>query len=151
MDKISAIEDYYFVLYKSVVEIANDLEVSKQYVSKILKNNFPIRYEEEKLRRKRENNQRRRKKKVQKIAERRKSKHSIYDVNLEDLRRQQNVHALMMSTNKTLSTEMAVYSNRNAYNVEGNMLVFNEKLGKKPQDLPEKFSMATKSLNNLKK
>jgi predicted DNA-binding protein YlxM (UPF0122 family) len=49
MDKISAIEDYYFVLYKSVVEIANDLEVSKQYVSKILKNNFPIRYGEEKL------------------------------------------------------------------------------------------------------
>jgi transposase len=140
VDKVSAIEDLYFVLEKNIVEIAATLSVSKQYVSKILNTEFKDRLEIEKQSRKEKNKEKRNKQKAQVITDKRKDLYDYHDI--IDLRRQHEIDTMCMSRAGKLSTRSAVYLSINAYNVKGNNLVYNDKVGKRPNDLPQKFKLS---------
>lgn len=143
--KISLIEDLYFIAGKNIVDIAKDLDVSKQYVSKVLKTQFEDKFLVEKEKRKLQNRERRNKEKSQKIVEsRRSSLADIYNITAEDLRRDQASAARCMSQGSILSTKSAVYANLNAYDVKKNKLVFNENVGNRPVDLPKSYPLTIK-------
>jgi hypothetical protein len=63
LSKKSEIYNLYFNLKKSTVEIATELDVSKQYVSKILQTNYSEEHEDEKVNRKKINKEKREAKK----------------------------------------------------------------------------------------
>lgn len=141
MDKISIICDMYFVLDKTTTDIAKELGISKQYVSKVLNSNeYRDKYEEEKLRRKEANREKRNRNKAKNISEKRKE-NDFYDVTAEELRRQQESDVKFMSSGRKLSERSMVYSNINAYDVLGDKLVYNEKVGVRTEGLPKQFSL----------
>lgn len=134
MDKTSIIGDLYFCLNKNVIQIANELNISKQYVSKVLKEKFGERYIKEKEKRKERNLVERNKTKCKKIAEARKEFN--WDTAMKDLRVQHEIDTKCMSKGGKMSSKSAVFNNINAYDVKGNSLVYNKKIGAKPHDLP---------------
>lgn len=141
MDKIAIIADMYFVLNKTTTDIAKEFGVSKQYISKVLNSDeFKDKYEEEKLKRKELNKERRNKNKAKNITEKRKEC-DFYDVTSDELRRQQASDVKFMSSGKKLSQRSMVYSNINAYDVVGDKLVYNEKVGARSEGLPKQFSL----------
>lgn len=140
MDRVEIIGDLYFTLKKNTVEISELLGVSKQYISKVLNCKYKTEFKEEKERRKNESLENRRKKKVNNIVEKRKNK-DFYDISSEDLRVQHDMDIKQLSRGRTLSTQGAVFSSINAFNVKGNKLIYNEKVGARPADLPKSFSL----------
>ncbi len=138
--RYDAIEKLYFNECLSVVGIANNLGVSKQYVSKVLKNNFKEKYLEEKERRKNDNYEKRNKVKAKNIAEKRRTRNSD-DVTVEELRRQHEISVRCMSKSGSLSNRTAIYANINAYDRVNNSLVFNGRVGARPHDMPQTYSL----------
>ena len=123
-NKIDEIRKLYFDMGKKAKEVADELNVSKQYVSKILKEQFEIEYLIEKEKRKKAN------------KEKRKSDNSY-----SNLKRQHEIDVIAISKRGRMSTQSAVFYNMSAYDVRGNRLVFNEKVGKRPADLPKSYSL----------
>ncbi|EIV99960.1 hypothetical protein [Thermoanaerobacter siderophilus] len=125
----------YFIEKKNIVEIAKEQNVTKQAISKILKQ-FP-EYHQEKERRKQENKI----KHAQKTAEYIKQKRMAERANDEDyeaMKREQAQAAAALSRKGKLSDDALIklcilhYD----YNKEKERLVFNESAGKRPADLP---------------
>lgn len=139
--KYDAIENLYFYEGLNIVNIADSLGVTKQYVSKILKNKFEDKYLEEKEKRKNNNYEKRNKLKAKNITEKRRVKNSD-DVTIEELRRQHEISVRCMSKSGYLSNRSAVFSNMNAYERINDVLKFNNKVGVRPNDMPETFSLS---------
>lgn len=149
MDKASIIGDLYFCTNKNVVEIAQELNVSKQYVSKILKEKFNEQYIKEKEKRKEINMKQRNKTKCKKIAEARKK--FDWETAMKDLKSVHESDSRYLSNRGRMTNESFVYHNLNAYDVKGNSLVYNKKIGAMPHDLPRSFSLKINVYNENKK
>lgn len=132
----------YFVKSMKVVDIAKELGISKQRVSKILNTKYKEEFEKEKEIRKRENKEKRNMTKALKNRERRKM--FAGDITVEDLRKQQESSARYLSQRAHMSNESVVYSNLNAYISNGQKLIYNPAVGKRPADLPSSFSLYIK-------
>jgi len=137
MDIKEVIRRMYFVDKLKVIDIADKLDVSKQRVSKILTSEFNEEYKKEKDERKKKNEDKRRKEKAEKKREQRGDKPG--DVSIEEIRLQHEATSRSFSKRARMSDLSAVYRNLNAYVVVGNDLIYNDKVGAKPFDLPSKF------------
>ena len=123
-NKINLIRKLYFDSGKKANEVADELNVSKQYVCKILKQRFESEYLLEKEKRKKANKQKR-----------------GSDNSYSNLKRQHELDVIAISKRGKMSTQSAVFFNMSAYDVKGNRLVFNEKVGKRPADLPKSYNL----------
>lgn len=139
MEKCSEIEILYFEKGLNVVNVAAELGVTKQYISKVLKNMFGEKYKEEKERRKICNSEKRALTKIKNITEKRRNRDG--DITIEELRVEQEIAARCLSKSGYLSNKSAVYANINAYDLKGKSLVYNSKVGARPSDLPARFSV----------
>ena len=137
MDTREQIENYYFMDKLKVIEIAEILDISKQRVSKILTDEYKERYLSEKEKRKKENENKRKESKAAKKRESRGLRPG--DVTVEELRIQQANAARSLSKHGKMSERSAVYSNLSAYKTQGRDLIYNDKVGAKPADLPRRF------------
>lgn len=140
LERCGEIETLYFDRGLSVVNVAAELGVTKQYISKVLKNMFGEKYQEEKEKRKMDNNEKRSMIKIKNITEKRRIKNGD-DVTIEELRIEHESSVRCLSKSGYLSNRSTVYSNINAYDLKGNNLVYNEKVGKRPNDMPARFSV----------
>lgn len=140
MEKKILIAKKFFEEKKTTIDIACELNVSKQYVSKFLRDNYLEEYEEAKNRRKEDNRKKRNRDKE--IAK--KKRKALFDdssITVEDLRRQQETAARALSRSGHMSTKAAVFASLNAYKTKGKGMVYNEKIGARPNDLPKRFSL----------
>lgn len=129
----------YFQKHFKIVEIAEELNISKQRVSKVLNTDFKEDFILAKEYRKEVNKQKRNKLKSDKNKQRRKLFEG--DITADDLRIQQESAARCLSKRGHMSNESAVYSNINAYRSTGKSLVYNSALGARPADLPKSLSL----------
>lgn len=140
MEKCSEIETLYFEKGLSVVNVASELGVTKQYISKVLKNIFEDRYTLEKDRRKADNHKKRNEIKIKNITEKRRIKNGD-DITIDDLLREHETSVRALSKSGYLSNRSVVFNNINAYDRVNSSLVYNDRVGARPNDLPKNFSL----------
>ncbi|SNX54044.1 helix-turn-helix domain-containing protein [Thermoanaerobacterium sp. RBIITD] len=140
----------YFIEHKKAVDIAKEENVSKQAISKILKQ-FP-EYIEEKERRKAQNHKKHNQQ-VGKIAnQKRKQKNEEDNMLMEALKRQQEIHAtVILSKKRKLGTDtlIAMSITHYDYNPNNQKLIFNEACGRKLVDLPRTIKVHKSTLNQF--
>ncbi|AST57709.1 terminase [Thermoanaerobacterium thermosaccharolyticum] len=139
----------YFLEKRTCTEIAKEMGVTKQAVSKILKQ-FP-EYTEEKERKKQENKN----KHIQETSEYMKRKRIKQKEEEESLiagmMELQKQNAMSMSKKRTLSDDTLVESciNHYRYDPKHEKIVFVEDFGRKPADLPKSMNVHKTFLNRL--
>jgi predicted DNA-binding protein YlxM (UPF0122 family) len=132
----------YIIEKKTITEIADEENVSKQMISKILKE-FP-EYKKEKERRKIENSLKRKEKKREYIKQKReieKEKQEEEEALLWGMMEQQRIHAMMMSKKRTLSTTQLVEYSLSQYIEVKGKLIYKNDFANKPEDLPKTFNI----------
>lgn len=144
MDKKLLIYEKFFEEKMNTIEICEELDVSKQYVSKVLKTYYKDEYEKEKEKRKIENKKNRNGKKCTNIYKKR----TELAVEAAMLRIQHESDVSFMSKGSKMSDKQAVFSCINAYDIDrssgGTKLIFNESIGHRPNDLPATYSLIPK-------
>jgi transposase-like protein len=137
----------YFYNGKKITEIAKEEGVSKQAISKILKQ-FP-EYAKEKQKRKAQNHKKHNQQ-IGKIAnQKRKSETEEDKIIMACLKQQQEKHAMLMSRTRKLSTDTLVELNINhyRYDKEHERIVFSESPNEKPFDLPRTVKVHKNIIN----
>lgn len=128
----------YFYEKKKVVEIAEELSVTKQAISKILKQ-FP-EYLIEKKERKEKNKIKHNKQIAEYIKKKRQEEREEEEALLANLKKLQEKHCILILSRKNKFSERAIVEtciNHYEYDKEHERLVFKEDFGKRPADLPK--------------
>ena len=143
-DKVYAL---YFLEKMKCTEIAREIGVTKQAVSKILKQ-FP-EYAEEKERKKQENKVRHNKETGEYVKQKRRKEREEEEGLIAGMMELQRQNAMSMSKKSTLSDDALVRSCINHYRYEpkNERIVFVEDFGRKPADLPKAIKVHKKVLN----
>ena len=134
MEKISTINQYYFEKGMTLTEIAEILNTSISYISKILRKNE--NYKVEKERRKKQNLAKRRKVQKELIYNERKNR---IDVDYLNLRKKHDEASIELSKTSIIGKETIRKwcSSAYVYNPEKNRYEFNSKELIKPVDFPD--------------
>jgi len=139
------IYDLFFIEKKRVVDIANLEGVSKQAISKILKQ-FP-EFKQEKERRKAENKEKNKKwtneYKKQKRQQLREQQMEEEEALLAGMRLLQAQSAAEMSKKRRITDEgiVTILIHHYDYDKDRKILKFNESCGSRPNDVPERFAV----------
>ena len=146
-DKVYAL---YFLEKMTCTEIAKEVGVTKQAVSKILKQ-FP-EYAEEKERKKQENKVRHNKETGEYVKQKRRKEREEEEGLIAGMMELQRQNAMSMSKKSTLSDDALVRSCINHYRYEpkNERIVFVEDFGRKPADLPKSVSVHKTVLNEFR-
>ncbi|ADL67851.1 terminase [Thermoanaerobacterium thermosaccharolyticum] len=134
----------YFLKKLTCTEIAKEVGVTKQAVSKILKQ-FP-EYAEEKERKKQENKIRHNKETGEYVKRKRKEEREYEEGLIAGMMELQRQNAMSMSKKRALSDDALVKSCINHYRYEpkNEKIVFVEDFGRKPADLPKAIKVHKK-------
>lgn len=148
MDKIQLIEKMFFEEKKKIVEIANEIGVSKQYVSNKLKD-YGEKFKKEKEERKLSNKEKHKKSTVAYISKKRSEESERISLIKQEER--SVIDFMLMQHDREIGNKRCVVSNKefvrrniNAYDVDKTrqFAVFNEnKMGPIPGGAPEKLPL----------
>jgi len=146
-DKVYAL---YFLEKMTCTEIAKEVGITKQAVSKILKQ-FP-EYAEEKERKKQENKVRHNKETGEYVKQKRMKEREEDEGLIAGMRELQRQNAVSMSKRRTLSDDALVKSciNHYRYEAKNERIVFIEDFGRRPADLPKSVNIHKVVLNEFR-
>ena len=135
MEKKEKIEDLYFNQKMSLTEIANQLDVSISYISRILRQNVNYRFEQE--RRKAQNRAVRREKQKELIYKLRKNKANQNLIENQMVKEQHKQDTKELSKRKTIGNEaLRKWCSLYKYNKEKKRYEFDTTKALKPNDYP---------------
>lgn len=135
MEKKKKIEDLYFKEKMSLTEIANQLNVSISYISRILREN--IHYKTEQERRKAQNKATRREKQKELIYKLRKNKLNQNLMENQQVKEQHKQATKELSKRKTIGNEaLRKWCSLYKYDKKKKRYVFDTKKALKPNDYP---------------
>lgn len=145
MNTKDIIYNFYFIDKLSCVDIADKIGISKQAVSKTLKK-FP-EYEIEKEHRKSINKKKHNKQIAECVSRKRQEQSEFNKIDKEEdeaiyagMMMLQAQNAVSMSRKRKIGDDslLKIYLNAYDYNKDKHSIVFNERVGRCPNDLPEK-------------